>query len=902
MRKKPPTQRQLLAENEDLRGRLEIAEGTLREIVSGEADALFVQGVGGKQVFTLKGADQSYRTLIESMSEGALTMTAEGMIVYANRRFAEMLGTPLTKVIGSEIHTWVAPESRQVLQTLLRKDAVGNRREELALAAADGTQVPVYLSVNRLVLNEAPDSLCMVATDLTEQKRNDVLLAAGNLERAILEQAADAIVICDESGRIFRASKQAQAFHDENLLGQLFEHAFPLRELDGTTFSPLGAIDSSPRQSVEARLECNGKDFDLLVNVGHLTGARSELLGSVVTLTDITERKRTEISIKRLNRVYAVLSGINTLIVRVRDRDELFREACRIAVDQGGFRMAMLSLVDRSTMKTVPVASAGVEENLLSAIKARLASSDGGTITMIAQASKEKRAIVSNDSRNDPRVSFAKGYAEAGVRSMAILPLIVSNEAIGVLALYAEEAGFFDEEENKLLTDLAGDISFAIDHIDKQEQLDYLAYYDALTGLANRALFHVRLEQIVLSAHKQGRKLALVLLDIERFKTINDTLGWAAGDALIKEVAARMTVYALDVARLARKYADHFALMVPDVQSEGDLARLVEQCVGKVFGPPFPIGDAELRVSAKFGIAMFPVDGADADTLFRNAEAALGKAKATGERYLFYTQTMNERVAEKLSLESNLRQALDKEEFVLHYQPKVNLASGKLTSAEALIRWNDPRTGLVPPLQFIPILEETGLIHEVGRWVLRKAIEDYLRWHAAGLAVVRIAVNVSSLQLRNHSFIAEIEQAIGIDPHAAAGLELEITESLIMEDVKHSIVTLQAIRAMGVTIAIDDFGTGFSSLSYLSRLPVDTLKIERSFVIGMTTGPQGLALVSTIINLAHALKIKVVAEGVETEEQSRLLQLLNCDEMQGYLFSKPLPGEIFQARYLASTG
>jgi EAL domain-containing protein (putative c-di-GMP-specific phosphodiesterase class I) len=296
---------------------------------------------------------------------------------------------------------------------------------------------------------------------------------------------------------------------------------------------------------------------------------------------------------------------------------------------------------------------------------------------------------------------------------------------------------------------------------------------------------------------------------------------------------------------------------------------------------------------------MFPADGADADTLFRNAEAALKKAKASGNRYLFYTQTMNERVAENLTLENQLRRALDKEEFVLHYQPKVNLQSGKLTSAEALIRWNDPRTGLVPPGRFIPVLEETGLIFEVGRWALRKALEDYLRWHTAGLAPVRIAVNVSPLQLRHRGFIAEIEQAIAIDPQAAAGLELEITESMIMEDVKHSIASLQAIRAMGVTIAIDDFGTGFSSLGYLAKLPVDTLKIDRSFVNDMTTSPEGLALVSTFIKLAHSLKLKVVANGVETEEQSRLLRLLGCDEMQGPLFSKPVPSEIFESRFLA---
>jgi EAL domain-containing protein (putative c-di-GMP-specific phosphodiesterase class I) len=305
------------------------------------------------------------------------------------------------------------------------------------------------------------------------------------------------------------------------------------------------------------------------------------------------------------------------------------------------------------------------------------------------------------------------------------------------------------------------------------------------------------------------------------------------------------------------------------------------------------------RIACKVGVALFPDDGADADTLFKNAEAALKKAKASGDRYLFYTQKMTETVAGRLTLENQLRQALDKEEFVLHYQPKVGLASGKLTGAEALIRWNDPRTGLVPPGRFIPVLEETGMIHEVGRWALRQAVEDYLRWRAAGLAAVRIAVNVSPLQLRDRGFIAEIEQAIGIDAHAAAGLELEITESLIMENVQHSIASLKAIRAMGVTMAIDDFGTGFSSLSYLAKLPVDTLKIDRSFVIDMTAGPDGLALVSTIITLAHSLNLKVVAEGVETEEQSRLLRLLNCDEMQGFLFSKPVPGEIFETRFLA---
>ncbi|MEO6975537.1 MAG: EAL domain-containing protein, partial [Gallionella sp.] len=285
-------------------------------------------------------------------------------------------------------------------------------------------------------------------------------------------------------------------------------------------------------------------------------------------------------------------------------------------------------------------------------------------------------------------------------------------------------------------------------------------------------------------------------------------------------------------------------------------------------------------------------------TLFKNAEAALKKAKSGGDRYLFYTQKMTEAMAGMLTLENQLRRAIDNEEFVLHYQPKVNMVSGKVTGAEALIRWNDPRTGLVPPGRFIPLLEETGLIFEVGRWAMRQAIEDNLRWRKAGLAVIRIAVNVSPLQLRNPGFIDEIKQKLTVDPHAAEGLELEITESLIMKDVKRSVSSLQAIREMGVTIAIDDFGTGFSSLSYLAKLPVDTLKIDRSFVIEMDT-PEGEALVSTIIKLAHSLNFKVVAEGVETEKQSRQLLSLNCDEMQGFLFSKPVPAEIFETKFMA---
>jgi diguanylate cyclase (GGDEF)-like protein/PAS domain S-box-containing protein len=727
--------------------------------------------------------------------------------------------------------------------------------------------------------------------------------------RILFESSRDALLVLAPDGRFLSGNPAAIALFgcqsESEFMALTPAKVSPEFQSDGRR------SDEQAQEMTRLALENGTHTFEWLhqrVNGEPFTAevllTRIELENQILlqaSVRDITERKAAERKVAYLSRVRVVLSGINTLIVRVHDRNELFREACRIAVEHGGFRMSWIGMVDRNAMQIVPVASAGANEEILTAIKDLLSSSEGAPLgnTMSAQAIREKKAVVSDDVLSDPRAPLGKQHVKSGIRSLALLPLIVSDEAIGVLALYASEAGFFQEEEMQLLTELAGDIAFAIDHIEKQERLNYLAYYDVLTGLANRSLFLERVAQHMHRAVSGGHKLAIALIDLERFKNINDSLGRPSGDALLKQVTDWLTGITGDASLLARIDADHFAGVLPQVKHGGDLAHLLEKTMQAFLEHPFRLNNAEFRIAAKAGVALFPDDGTDADTLFRNAEAALKKAKASGERFLFYTQKMTKDVAGKLTLENQLRQAIENEEFVLHYQPKVNFESGKVTSAEALIRWNDPRTGLVPPGRFIPILEETGMIYEVGRWALRKASEDYLRWRAAGLPAVRIAVNVSPLQLRNLNFIDEIKQVLALDTNAAAGLELEITESVIMNDIEHNIANLQAIRALGITIAIDDFGTGFSSLSYLAKLPMDTLKIDRSFVIDMTAGPEGLALVSTIISLAHSLNLKVVAEGVETEEQSHLLRLLKCDEMQGYLFSKPVPAEIFETRFLA---
>jgi len=615
-------------------------------------------------------------------------------------------------------------------------------------------------------------------------------------------------------------------------------------------------------------------------------------------VSDITKRKQDELKIRHLNRVYAVHSQITALTVRVREREHLFREACRIAVEAGAFKMAWIGVIDPKTLDGKIVAWSGGKEDYLAGIRLTARENAPGSEEPASRALRLSTPVICNDVATDISLGpLRERLLARGDKSVACFPLTMAGSTGAVLTLYAAEPHAFDAEETPLLLELASNLSFALDHVAKQERLDYLTYYDELTGLANRGLFLERVSQYIRSSTGGEQKLALGLIDLERFKNINLTLGRSAGDRFLKQVADWLASRFGDVNLLARVGADHFAIVLPELADGHGLERRISAAMDDLSKHSFTLDDEAFHIAAKVGVSLFPDDGTDADTLFRNAEAALSKAKVTGDRQLFYAERMTVTVAGRLNLENQLREAIDKDQFVLHYQPKVSLVTGKMTGAEALIRWNDPRGGLTPPLKFIPMLEQTGLIHEVGRWALRQVLKDNLRWRNAGLPAIRIAANVSALQLRSRSFLEELRQALDTDVHAAAGLELEITESLIMENVGLSIGSLQAIRAMGVTIAIDDFGTGFSSLSYLSRLAVDTLKIDRSFISDMTAG-QGPILVAAIINLAHSLKLNVVAEGVETAEQSALLKTLGCNEAQGYLISKPLPMELFEARFV----
>lgn len=616
-------------------------------------------------------------------------------------------------------------------------------------------------------------------------------------------------------------------------------------------------------------------------------------------IRDITQRKQAEARIAYLNRVYAVLSGINNLIVRVDKPADLFQESCRIAVEAGGFRMAWIGIVDAASEKIVISGSAGMDAGLLGGVAGALAKE--GSLpygdTMPAQVVRDRKERVLNDLRGDPPLGHGKLHAAAGALSMASLPLIVGENVTGVLTLCASEPEFFHKEEMTLLSELAGDIAFALDHIEKQQRIDYLSLYDALTGLPNRGLFQHRLAHSLHTRAGEQPLIAVALLDIERFRRVNDTLGRMAGDDLLRQVGRRLA-RANDTS--ARIGIDMFGLVFRGGHNGAEVNRAIDAIIRACFSEPFELEGHEIRLACRAGVALYPGDADDADGLLRNAEIALKRSKGGDERVIFYAPEMNARVAESLAFETSLRRAVECEEFVLHYQPKVSLDTGDLVGAEALIRWIH-KGKLIPPVEFIPVLEETGMILDVGRWVIKRALRDVRGWAAGGLVVPRIAVNVSAMQLRARDFVSGTMAEVIRNGGETNWLELEITESLMMRDVEDTISKLASLRGQGFTIAIDDFGTGYSSLSYLSQLPLDSLKIDRSFVSRITQSGEAASIVSTIVALGQSLKLKVVAEGVETEEESAFLKLLGCDQAQGYLYSKPIPGDQFAARFLRTS-
>jgi diguanylate cyclase (GGDEF)-like protein/PAS domain S-box-containing protein len=856
----------------------------------------------------LNGAMQSHQADTERLADlyhnvpcGYHSLDANGIFVEINDTELRWLGCSRNDVIGKlGFADFLEKSSREKFRiefARLKSDGA-SRDVEFELvsraAGAGGVSPRMTVMVSSTMLPAADGRFVRSRStvyDITEQVR------VGRALRATLDYTPHvAIQWFDRAGRVRywnKASTNIFGWNAEEAIGRTLDEIGLCTPAQARNFTEvLGKIEAKghPRDPSEVTFFRKDRTSGIINFTLFPIPAPSGEQYFACMVVDVTAHREAEKRIGRLNRVYAVLSNINAVLVRIKNRQELIDEACRIAVEHGGFGVVWIGLIDHAAGRVNSVAWAGADAWEFREIEA---ASDGtlqGGSGLLARCIRDKRPALERDMSAQHYVvgSRRRRAVELGYRSVIILPLMVNGEVVGLYGMMAKETDFFTEEEVRLLSDLAGDVGFAFEIIEKENRINYLAYYDSLTGLPNRMLLIDRLGQLVHTAAQRETKLALIVVDVRRFRFVNESAGRQSGDNLLRELGQRLQRSWRDPDDVGRIAGDRFALVLGDFGSEAELVHAIEQSIIGALRAPFMMEGREVTVSVSAGVAVYPEDGAAVDALFKNAEAALKQAKAMAEPYLFYQPQMNARMAETLLLENHMRRALDKEQFVLHYQPKVEAIGSRVAGFEALIRWNDPASGLVAPGTFIPIIEETGMIVEAGHWALCRVLHDQASWRQQGLTPPRVAVNVSAVQLRRKDFTDQVRELLNASAVGSDALDLEITESLLMNDMEGCIRKLSAIRDLGVNIAIDDFGTGYSSLAYLSRLPVNALKIDRSFITGMLRNSENQTIVSSIISLAHALNMKVIAEGVETQQQLRMLQALECDEIQGYLISPPV--------------
>ncbi|MGO4869775.1 MAG: EAL domain-containing protein [Roseiarcus sp.] len=611
------------------------------------------------------------------------------------------------------------------------------------------------------------------------------------------------------------------------------------------------------------------------------------------------ERRLASEQKERLTRMFAALSATNEAIMRARTRTELFQLVCEAAVQGGRFASTIIALSEPGEDFMRVAAWAGPKGEMQSTIRVAIADAYPEGRGVSGTAFRTLQPCIINDYLGDERgAAFHERALREGNKSGAALPLLCRGRAAGVLVFMSSERDAFTPELVELLVRMANNVSFALENFDRadekaqaDERIKYLATHDGLTDLPNRAMFNQLLRSSIELARRDDRSFAVLFIDIDRFKVINDSLGHDAGDALLVETANRLRrcLRAGDV--VARLGGDEFVVILEhakDLQEVDAAARRLLDVVCE----PVQLCGLECRSTASIGVAMFPDDGEDETALTKNADMAMYRAKEEGKNgFRYFVKQSKTQSVERLAFEARLRQALDRDEFSLHYQPKVDVATDQVTGVEALLRWTAPDLGPLSPAQFIPLAEETGLIVPIGRWVLKTACAQTMAWRRQGLPPLSMAVNLSPRQFSDENLLRDIDDALGASGMPPERLQIEITESMVMHNVGRAIELLDVIRSRGVRLAIDDFGTGYSSMSLMKKFPVDTIKIDRSFVQDLPHDAEDRAIAEAIIGMGKALGLTVVAEGVETVEQAAFLRDHGCDEMQGYLFSKPVPAE-----------
>ncbi len=593
---------------------------------------------------------------------------------------------------------------------------------------------------------------------------------------------------------------------------------------------------------------------------------------------DITERKEFERTIVENAQRQTLIAELGRKALAANGLDDLFADAADAAARGLGAACAALFETGPDGMRVR--AGAG-----------RLAQSTG--LQLAGPHGDAHVAAHGTDAALRPW--FAPLAALHGIDTGIDTAIVCGERTFGLLGVYAARPRRFGADDANFLHGVANIVATAVERQEARNRLTYLAQYDPLTSLPNRRRLAHSLEDAIAAAARAQGRAAVMFIDLDRFKNVNDMLGHGVGDQLLVQAAKRLSACARADDVVARLGGDEFALVLPALDDDGIAAGIGARVI-EALAQPFYLAGQQLFVSASVGIATYPENGRDAETLLKNADTAMYGAKNGGRNnYQFYVAEMHENATQRLQTETQLRQALERGEFLLHYQPKLDLATGTISGFEALLRWNHPQRGLVPPLEFIAILEDTGLILPVGEWVIGEVCRQLKAWQAQGMAVRPVAINLSARQLQQADLAGAVERIVaraGVDP---ALLEFELTESMLMANPEAAVEILARIKALGMRLSVDDFGTGYSSLAYLKRFPLDALKIDRTFVRDLPDDPDDAAITKAVIRLAHSLSLKVVAEGVENVDQLRELEQYGCDQIQGYYVSRPVPAQACEA-------
>ena len=603
------------------------------------------------------------------------------------------------------------------------------------------------------------------------------------------------------------------------------------------------------------------------------------------TIRDITERK---LAVLRLT----VEHGVTQLVAGATDPNEIMPGIIEAIGTGLSFECGSHWSLDKDGALLQCTASWGENAPAIAeflALTKKMSVPSGVDLPGRAWAGHEP--LVLTDVGSEQGFSRTAAALQAGLHGALALPIVAAGRNFGVIELFSAGTIQPDDALMQLLKSLSSQIGQSFQRRLAEDQLRFIATHDSLTDLPNRSLFNERLRHALHQGTRYTRGIAVMFIDMDRFKVVNDSLGHSAGDRLLQDSAKRLAECLRESDTVARLGGDEFVVMIENFTAPKDAIAVAQKALASL-AKPFFVDGQEFLMSASIGISTFPDDGKDAETLLKNADIAMYRAKDQGRNnYQFYSAQMNKHTFERLAMESSLRRAVEHSEFQLHYQPKLDLRTGAIAGVEALVRWQHPDWGMVSPAQFIPLAEETGLIVQIGEWVLRAACEQNKRWRDQGIPPLRVAVNLSARQFAQKTLLSDIAKTIAQSGLTPDCIELEITESLVMTNPEHATETLHKLKTMGISLSIDDFGTGYSSLAYLKRFPIDCIKIDRSFIKDIPTEADDMAITRGVIALGHSLRLKVVAEGVETVEQQDFLRSNDCDEMQGYLFSKPLPAE-----------